>query len=359
MEGTLITSGDAAQKEASETSQKTLHETVWEAVQETVPKTAPEKKQFPSQSAKCEIIFDNFQNYKSYGLERPQLILSDIPYNVGENFNASRPSWYVDGDNSKGESEHAHKAAFNNDYNFNVYEFMHYSGKILKPEKKRRGCGDKGVGNGEDKGAGKDESKFENIPKGNFSKRPQKSAPDAPCLIVFCAFEQLHEIIDAGKKNGFKHVYPIYCIKNFSPQVLKANQKVVNSVEICLVFDRNKLPKFRNFDPVDGKRHMIKNWMEWQRDGKEIPRVHPTQKPIKLLKRLIEIFTDPGDLVADLTCGSGSTLVAAHMCGRRAVGFECDRAIYTRAKQEMIEPMLAREMIDPMLAKEAVEMATV
>lgn len=71
MEGTLITSGDAAQKEASETSQKTLHETVWEAVQETVPKTAPEKKQFPSQSAKCEIIFDNFQNYKSYGLERP------------------------------------------------------------------------------------------------------------------------------------------------------------------------------------------------------------------------------------------------------------------------------------------------
>ena len=347
MEGIQKTAGDAIQKEASETARDAIQE----AGSKTAPETAKEKKQFPKQSSKCEIIFDNFQNYKSYGLERPQLILSDIPYNVGENFNASRPSWYVDGDNSKGESEHAHKAAFNNDYNFNVYEFMHYSGQLLKPEKKRRGCGDKGEG--------KDESKFENTPTGNFSKNPQKNAPDAPCLIVFCAFEQIHEIIDAGKKNGFKHVYPIYCIKNFSPQVLKANQKVVNSVEICLVFYRNRLPKFRNFDPVDGKRHMIKNWMEWQRDGKEIPRVHPTQKPIKLLKRLIEIFTDPGDLVADLTCGSGSTLVAAHMCGRRAVGFECDRAIYTKAKQEMIEPMLAREKIDPMLAKKAVELAAV
>lgn len=71
-------------------------------------------------------------------------------------------------------------------------------------------------------------------------------------------------------------------------------------------------------------------------DGKEIPKIHPAQKPVKVLKRLIEIFTDPGDVVIDPCCGSGSTLRAAAELGRSAFGFEIDRNFYTRAKEEML-----------------------
>lgn len=81
---------------------------------------------------------------------------------------------------------------------------------------------------------------------------------------------------------------------------------------------------------------MIFNWFEWKRDGKDIPKIHPAQKPVEVLKRLIEIFTDPGGVVIDPCCGSGSTLRAATELGRSAFGFEIDRNFYKRAKAEML-----------------------
>jgi site-specific DNA-methyltransferase (adenine-specific) len=55
-------------------------------------------------------------------------------------------------------------------------------------------------------------------------------------------------------------------------------------------------------------------------------RVHPTQKPIELMKKIIEWRTEPGDLILDPYAGSGSTLIAALQSGRRAVGIEYERA---------------------------------
>ena len=55
-----------------------------------------------------------------------------------------------------------------------------------------------------------------------------------------------------------------------------------------------------------------------------------------LLKRLIEIFTDPGDVVIDPVAGSASTLRAAYELGRNSYGFEVDKAIYTAAKEQML-----------------------
>jgi site-specific DNA-methyltransferase (adenine-specific) len=49
---------------------------------------------------------------------------------------------------------------------------------------------------------------------------------------------------------------------------------------------------------------------------------HPTQKPIKLMKSLIELTTQPGQLVLDPFSGSGSTLVAAKLLNRDYLGFE-------------------------------------
>ena len=55
---------------------------------------------------------------------------------------------------------------------------------------------------------------------------------------------------------------------------------------------------------------------------------YPTQKPVVLLKRIIELVTDPGDTVLDPFCGSGTTLVAARILGRDAIGIdESSRAV--------------------------------
>lgn len=260
---------------------------------------------------KCEIFRDSMQNYKKYAIPPAQLIIADVPYNVGTNFYGSNPMWYKGGDNKNGESKLAGKSAFNSDFNFNLYEYFHFCSKMLKKDDKKP------------------------IARGRSS--------DSPCMIVFCSFEQQPTLIDAAKKHGFVKYIPLVFVKNYSPQVLKANMRVVGATEYALLLYRDKLPKFRNGLKVDqngknirGTGHMVFNWFEWERDGKEIPKIHPAQKPVKLLKKLIEIFTDPGDVVIDPCCGSGSTLRAALECGRSSYGFEIDRNFYKRAKEEMI-----------------------
>ena len=82
---------------------------------------------------------------------------------------------------------------------------------------------------------------------------------------------------------------------------------------------------------------MVFNWFTWEKDGKDIPKIHPSQKPVAVIKKLIEIFTDEGDVVIDPCCGSGSTLRAARELNRSAYGFEIDRNFYQRAKDEMLK----------------------
>ena len=68
----------------------------------------------------------------------------------------------------------------------------------------------------------------------------------APCMVLFCAFEQLHYYIELGERYGFKHFIPLVFRKNFSSQVLKANMKIVGTCEYGLVLYKDKLPKFNN-----------------------------------------------------------------------------------------------------------------
>ena len=54
---------------------------------------------------------DNFQNYKSYNIpKKAQLVIADIPYNLGANAYGSSPEWYVGGENKNGESHKAVKS---------------------------------------------------------------------------------------------------------------------------------------------------------------------------------------------------------------------------------------------------------
>ena len=201
----------------------------------------------------------------------------------------------IRGDNRNGESDKAGKSFFNTDGKFNIAEFFHFCSKLLIKEPKERG--------------------------------------KAPAMIVFCAWQQIPMVQEYGKKHGFMNAYPLYFIKNNSSQALKANMKIVGAVENAMVLYRDRLPKFNN----EGR--MIFNWFQWRRDGNDIPNIHPTQKPVNLLKQLIHIFTDAGDVVIDPCAGSGSTLRACAETGRIAYGFEVDKRFYTAAKEQMLANM--------------------
>lgn len=241
---------------------------------------------------KCELYNDNFQNWKTHPIQKAQLVIADLPYQLGANAYASNPAWYKDGDNKNGESELAGKAFFKTELTFHIPEYMHFCNNLLIKEPKETG--------------------------------------KAPAMICFCAFEQIPYLVAEAAKYGFKNSYPLVFIKNFSAQVLKANMKIVGATEYAMVFYREKLPKFNN------NGQMVFNWFKWEQDGAEIPKIHPTQKPVKVLKRLIEIFTDVGDTVIDPCAGSGSTLRAAAELGRNAYGFEVEKTFCKAANEKML-----------------------
>ena len=64
---------------------------------------------------------------------------------------------------------------------------------------------------------------------------------------------------------------------------------------------------------------------------------HPTQKPVRLMQALIELTTQPGQLVLDPFCGSGSTLVAAKLTGRNYLGFEISPEYASIAVERLAE----------------------
>jgi len=233
-----------------------------------------------------KLINDHFQNYKPYSIPKAQLVIADIPYNVGKNAYGSNPSWYVGGDNANGESKLANTEFFDTDKNFRISEFLNFCSHMLVKEPKEKGR--------------------------------------APAMLVFCEFEQQFELIEKAKKYGLNNYINLVFRKNFSAQVLKANMRVVGNCEYALLLYRDKLPKFNN----DGK--MIFNCMDWVKDSK-VPKIHPTQKPLKILQTLINIFTDKGDVVIDPVAGSGSSIIAAIRCDRSAYGFEIKKDFYKDA----------------------------
>ena len=237
---------------------------------------------------RIELYHDHFQNYKVYGIPKAQLIIADIPYNVGINAYGSNPSWYIDGDNVNGESDLAGTTFFDTDLDFRIPEFLAFCSRMLVNEPKEAG--------------------------------------KAPCMIVFCSFEQQFYLIELARKYEIANYINLVFRKNYSAQVLKANMRVVGNAEYALLLYRDKLPKFNN----NGK--MVFNVMDWKDDrDATYEKIHPTQKPVALFETLISIFTDPGDVVIDPVAGSGSTLIAAQNTERKGYGFEIKKDFFKQA----------------------------
>lgn len=266
--------------------------------------TVVDNPEFRMLNNRVGLFNGSMQDYKRTGIPKAQLILTDIPYSLGANAYGSNPMWYQEGSNKNGESEFAGESFFTTDENFKPAEMMHFAAQMLRPE-----------------------------PKGKVDDN-DRTKTSAPCMIVFCEFAQQFYLIELAKRYGLNHYINLVFRKNYSAQVLKANMKVVGNCEYGLILYRDKLPKFNN------NGQMIFNCMDYPRDL-GMDRIHPTQKSIPLLQKLIELFTDPDDVVIDPFAGSGSTLIAAANLGRKAYGFEISKRFYVdacNAMQKYIQP---------------------
>lgn len=117
-------------------------------------------------------------------------------------------------------------------------------------------------------------------------------------------------------KKNYENLIKLYKIDKFKDFIEYSKLKKIWDDENTTVFNKQENSK------------IIKNVLEFNKDKNNI---HPTQKPLDLLKFLIEVFTNKNDWVLDFTSGSGSTGIAAILKGRRFIGIEMDKNFYKKS----------------------------
>lgn len=127
-------------------------------------------------------------------------------------------------------------------------------------------------------------------------------------IYIFCSTEQVSALRARMVEHGLSTRLCIWEKPNVSP--MNGQHLWLSNIECC-VFGRKSNAVFN--EHCSG--------CIW-RCPTEQGQVHPTQKPDKLMRRLVAASTNPNDLVLDPCCGSGSTLTAAERLGRRWIGID-------------------------------------
>lgn len=150
-------------------------------------------------------------------------------------------------------------------------------------------------------------------------------------LIIFMSVIKVSVIIELAEEVGFYYkTTGIWHKTNPMPRNMKI--QFVNSTECWLYFIKNATSgTFNNKGKV--KHDFLESSvcpMSEKKYGK-----HPTQKPLSIIRELIETVTNPNDMVLDPFMGSGTTCVAAVELGRRYYGIELDEKYYKIAEQRI------------------------
>ena len=138
--------------------------------------------------------------------------------------------------------------------------------------------------------------------------------------VIFCDQRQIGQHNDILKRHGFNAVGPI--VWHRTDRVPANGRKRPLNMWGAAVVGKRPGTKF------NGKS--VHNVFEFA----SVPpaqRIHPNQKPVQLIERLIELFTDNGDIILDPFAGSATTLVVAEWMSRKCMAFEIDPIYYMKA----------------------------
>jgi len=167
-------------------------------------------------------------------------------------------------------------------------------------------------------------------------------------VVLVCAAELFSAVAKLSNPRWYKYTW--YWEKSKPTNYLNVSHQPLRKVEEVVVFYRKKPtyhPQLQVGDPYDKGvrkaadtgvyRHFAPvrvksdtgvrqptNKLYFKTAETEGPVWHSTQKPVALIEYMLRTYTDPGDLVVDPACGSGTTLVACQRLGRRGIGIELD-----------------------------------
>ena len=114
---------------------------------------------------------------------------------------------------------------------------------------------------------------------------------------------------------------------------------VIAPVELILVLYKNTWKKTSGSKKSDVTRDEFMNWTNgvWTFNGESKKKVgHPAPFPLELPRRCVKMFSYVGDTVLDPFMGSGTTILAAAVHGRKSIGLEIDKS-YCKLAQKRIE----------------------
>jgi DNA modification methylase len=143
---------------------------------------------------------------------------------------------------------------------------------------------------------------------------------DGAFCVSFYAWKEAERFLQAYRAAGFRMAGHFVFPKRYTSKT-----SIVRYQHECAHLLVKGYPWMRD-DAVIG------DVIDWTYSGNKL---HPTQKPISVLMQLIEAFSSPGDLVLDPFAGSGSTLAAAKMLGRRWLGVELDEKYHAIAAKRL------------------------
>ena len=148
-----------------------------------------------------------------------------------------------------------------------------------------------------------------------------------PNFIIFCSNLQLGKTINFFENKGLKVDCLVWSKLNPAPL---CNGKYISDLEY-IIYIHDKGSYFNNDAPLDFKKKtkryaIITNKME---------KLHPTQKPVELMKELITVHSKEGDVILDPFMGSGSTGVACKLLNRDFIGIEIDENYYEIARERI------------------------
>jgi len=137
-------------------------------------------------------------------------------------------------------------------------------------------------------------------------------------LVMFCSNKQVSKIMKYWEDRKYSVTLLVWEKPNPVPF---GNGKYISSIEF-MVYVRGKNATYNNI----GYKDQLKTFNYPSPSAKK--RLHPTEKPMELLERLLKIHSSENDTVLDMFMGSGTTAIACLNTKRNYIGFENNEEYY-------------------------------